>query len=110
MAAAARALSLLSPPTSSGLSSFPDPHLRRGCRLPQKTTNRRHVVTAVLKTPIGRVTLQEYLDDIDDPMEAELRKRYWLPHVTDLDPSLQPYPSNYCTKTRYRSPNEVPYA
>lgn len=51
--------------------------------------------------PLDRVTLEEYLQYIDDPREAELRKRYWLPHITDVFPDEEAVPSNFCTKTRF---------
>eukprot|EP00897_Mesotaenium_endlicherianum_P000584 jgi/Mesen1/10526/ME000083S10030 len=56
------------------------------------------VVSMTLSIP-DRTTLDEILENIDDPEEAELRKRYWLPHVTDLMPTLEPMSSNFCTKT-----------
>ncbi|GJP37069.1 hypothetical protein CLOM_g21514 [Closterium sp. NIES-68] len=46
-----------------------------------------------------RTTLNEYLDKITDPLEAELRTRYWLPHVTDIDPDTPSFYSTFCTKT-----------
>ena len=50
-----------------------------------------------------RTTLAEYLDKITDPQEAELRRRYWLPHITDMFPDAPSYFSTFCTKTRYES-------
>ena len=50
-----------------------------------------------------RTTLAEYLDKITDPQEAELRRRYWLPHITDMFPDAPSYYSTFCTKTRYVS-------
>ncbi|CAI7799812.1 unnamed protein product [Closterium sp. NIES-53] len=46
-----------------------------------------------------RTTLKEYLDKITDPLEAELRTRYWLPHITDIDPDSPSFYSTFCTKT-----------
>ncbi|CAI5521810.1 unnamed protein product [Closterium sp. Naga37s-1] len=40
-----------------------------------------------------------YLDKITDPLEAELRTRYWLPHITDIDPDSPSFYSTFCTKT-----------
>lgn len=66
----------------------------------QKHIKRHSSRSAVHMTVAGdRATLEEYLELIEDPVEADLRKRYWLPHVTDLFPGEQPLVSNFCTKT-----------
>eukprot|EP00271_Cylindrocystis_brebissonii_P011493 TRINITY_DN2932_c0_g1_i3.p1 TRINITY_DN2932_c0_g1~~TRINITY_DN2932_c0_g1_i3.p1 ORF type:complete len:642 (-),score=84.60 TRINITY_DN2932_c0_g1_i3:31-1794(-) len=57
------------------------------------------IIKSMASTIPDRTTLKEYLEMIDDPMEAELRRRYWLPHVTDLNPQDTAMVSNFCTKT-----------